>query len=190
MPLSLLSGAAESIAHQDLDFVLDYDCGDELGALCSSFEKMRGVLCENNKAMWRMLEERKLLQASVAHDLRNPIAIVGGYAEYLKKGLETGEMNREKILHIVENMDLAAKRLEQYTESVGQLNKSEERVLKKAACKSDRGHLSSGRKPGNFPEDHGGTASGRDSGGRNPAAPGAGEHCGKCPALCPEGDRI
>ena len=131
VPLSLLSGAAESIAHQDLDFVLDYDCGDELGALCSSFEKMRGVLCENNKAMWRMLEERKLLQASVAHDLRNPIAIVGGYAEYLKKGLETGEMNREKILHIVENMDLAAKRLEQYTESVGQLNKSEERVLKK-----------------------------------------------------------
>ena len=35
--------------------------------------------------MWSMLEERRVLQASVAHDLRNPIAIMTGYVEYKSK---------------------------------------------------------------------------------------------------------
>ena len=127
----LLSGAAGNIAGQNLDFVLEYECKDELGALCSTFENMRRALYENNKAMWRMLEERKLLQASVAHDLRNPIAIIGGYAEYLKNGLTAGEMGREKILHIAGNLEMASKRLARYTESVGVLNQSEEAAMEK-----------------------------------------------------------
>ncbi|GFI64465.1 sensor histidine kinase CssS [Lachnospiraceae bacterium] len=130
-PLLLLSGAAGNIAGQNLDFVLEYECKDELGALCSTFENMRRALYENNKAMWRMLEERKLLQASVAHDLRNPIAIIGGYTEYLKNGLTAGEMGREKILHIAENLEMASKRLARYTESVGVLNQSEEAAMEK-----------------------------------------------------------
>lgn len=127
-PLELLQGAADRIAGQDLDFEISYDRGDEMGGLCRSFEAMRSALEKNYKAMWEMLEERRLLQASVAHDLRNPIAIIQGYTEYLGDGLEKGEMSREKLGRIVKNLGMAAKRLESYTESVRMLNRSEEIV--------------------------------------------------------------
>lgn len=125
-PLAVLTNAAEQIAGQNLDFEISYSCNDEMGDLCRSFEVMRTELYENYKTMWNMLEERRLMQASVAHDLRNPIAIIKGYAEYLEKGLEKGKMSREKTSHIAQNMGAAAKRLEQYTESVRFLNQSEE----------------------------------------------------------------
>lgn len=125
-PLAVLTNAAEQIAGQNLDFEIRYSCDDEMGDLCRSFEVMRTELHENYKTMWNMLEERRLMQASVAHDLRNPIAIIKGYAEYLEKGLKKGKMSREKTSHIAQNMGAAAKRLEQYTESVRFLNQSEE----------------------------------------------------------------
>ncbi len=125
-PLAILTGAAKQIAGQNLDFEIAYDCQDEMGELCRSFEDMRAALRENNKAMWEMLEERRLVQASVAHDLRNPITILEGYAEYLETGLKNGGMEKEKIARIARNMGVAAKRLEQYTESVRLFNQSEE----------------------------------------------------------------
>lgn len=129
VPLSVLADAAKQIAGQSLDFEIVYPCRDEMGELCRSFEDMRMTLCENNKAMWSMLEERRLMQASVAHDLRNPIAIIEGYTEYLEKGLKSGEMSREKTARITHNLGTAAKRLEQYTESVRLLNQTEETQL-------------------------------------------------------------
>lgn len=125
-PLELLSHATGQIASQNLDFTLDYDCNDEMGMLCHSFEKMREALYENNKTMWEMLEERRIMQASVAHDLRNPIAIIQGYTEYLQSALENGRINHKKLCHIIQNLNQSAKRLEQYTESIRILNCLEE----------------------------------------------------------------
>lgn len=121
-PLELLANAAAQISEQNLDFKIAYPCDDEMGNLCRSFEVMRAALYENYKAMWNLFEERRLMQASVAHDLRNPIAIIEGYAEYLEKG----ELSQEKTTRIAQNLGAAAKRLEQYTESVMLLNLSEE----------------------------------------------------------------
>jgi len=137
-PLALLADAAKQIAEQNLDFELAYHCGDEMGELCCSFENMRKALCENNKAMWSMLEERRLMQASIAHDLRNPIAIIEGYAEYLEKGLENGEISREKTTRIAQNLGAAAKRLEQYTESVRLLNQTEETQIERKTVNAEK----------------------------------------------------
>jgi len=137
-PLALLADAAKQIAEQNLDFELAYPCGDEMGELCCSFENMRKALCENNKAMWSMLEERRLMQASIAHDLRNPIAIIEGYAEYLEKGLENGEISREKTTRIAQNLGAAAKRLEQYTESVRLLNQTEETQIERKTVNAEK----------------------------------------------------
>lgn len=128
-PLELLANAAKQISEQNLDFEIVCPCHDEMGDLCRSFENMRAALSENYKTMWNMMEERRLMQASVAHDLRNPIAIIEGYAEYLEKGLKNGEMSREKTTRIAQNLGTAAKRLEQYTESVRLLTQSEETQL-------------------------------------------------------------
>lgn len=115
-PLKLLSNATEQIASKNLDFTLSYDNKDEMGGLCRSFEQMRQVLDENNRALWKMLEERKLLQASVAHDLRNPIAIISGYAEYLQMNLSKESFTRERIATIADHIYLSAGRLKKSTE--------------------------------------------------------------------------
>lgn len=126
IPLNLLSEATKQILEQNLDFSLQYDCADEMGVLCRSFEQMRLTLYENYREMWIMLEERKLLQASIAHDLRNPIAIIEGYTEYLQINLKKRNLSEKRILEITEKLNLAVKRLENYTESVRTLNQMED----------------------------------------------------------------
>lgn len=125
-PLKLLSKATEQIADRNLDFCLSYGAGDEMGRLCRSFEQMRQALDENNRELWKMIEERKMMQASIAHDLRNPIAIIKGYAEYLQMNLQTGRLTTERTKQIVANVDKAAKRLERYTESIRAIDRLDE----------------------------------------------------------------
>lgn len=137
-PLELLGEATEKIAGQDLDFTIDYKYSDEMGQLSRSFERMRQTLRENNRAMWEMLEERRLLQASVAHDLRNPIAIIQGYTEYLEGCFARGKVENDKLGRIVSSLNLASKRLSGYTDSVGRLNQWEDAVLCKKPVMASR----------------------------------------------------
>ena len=129
VPLNLLSDATKQISDRDLDFHLQYENEDEMGILCGSFEQMRQTLRENYREMWNLLEERRLLQASIAHDLRNPIAVIEGYTEYLQMNLAKGKLNNQRVLKIAENLNLAARRLEHYTESVRTLNQMEQVVF-------------------------------------------------------------
>lgn len=126
VPIRILMEATENIVNQNLDFSVEYDCEDEMGILCTSFEKMREALYENNRKLWGMIEERKMLQASVAHDLRNPIAIIQGYTEYMQLNLSEGKIGREQMENIVSNLSASAKRLEQYTNSIRDINHLEE----------------------------------------------------------------
>lgn len=125
-PILLLSSAAEQIARQNLDFRISYKSGDEMEALCTSFEQMRRTLRENNRKLWEMVEERRRLQSSVAHDLRNPIAIIRGYAQYLQMQLSRDEINREKIDDLADNILETSRRLERYTDSLRTISRLEE----------------------------------------------------------------
>lgn len=61
-PLVLLEDSAMRIGNQDLNFRIDYRINDEMGQLCTAFEKMREQLWENNKAMWKAIEESAALR--------------------------------------------------------------------------------------------------------------------------------
>ena len=87
IPILQLQNGMRRIQENDLDFRIEYHNHDELGQLCHSMEKMRTELCHNNKVLWEMLEQRKLLNASVAHDLRTPITVLKGYLDYLQKNI-------------------------------------------------------------------------------------------------------
>lgn len=128
-PISLLNNATERISEQDLDFEISYDENNELGKLCGSFEKMRKALAENNEQMWQMLEERRQLQASVAHDLRNPIAIIKGHAEYLR--MNYARLSEEKAMSLTDNIGDAAERLSHYTESIREINRLEDLKIRR-----------------------------------------------------------
>lgn len=136
-PLQTLGNATEQIAKQDLDFSIVADRTDEMGRLCESFESMRQGLHQANKEVWLMLEQRQKLLSSIAHDLRNPIAVIKGYTEYLQINLSKGEMEPEQIAMIADNLAFGAARLERYTESVRNVNQLEALELNRTTCNID-----------------------------------------------------
>ena len=131
-PIQALADATKHIREQDLDFTVACDSQDELGRLCGAFEEMRQALYENNRQLWGMLEEQRVLQASVAHDLRNPIAILKGYVEYMGQCLAAGNLNEEKLRRTLSNLEVTSKRLERYTDYIRDLNTIEETELQYA----------------------------------------------------------
>jgi len=100
-PIEILNRASEKIAGRDLEFHINYDSKDEMGRLCSSFETMRASLEENNREMWRSMEERKRLNAAFSHDLRTPLTVIRGYSDFLKSYLPEGKISQEKLIAAV-----------------------------------------------------------------------------------------
>lgn len=117
-PFYFLNQGIAHIEQGDLDFSLEYSGQDELGNLCRAFETMRQKVLENNTEMWNMVEERKKLNASVAHDLRTPITVIKGYSEYLIRNLQKDTLSQKNVVEILSYIQNAAERLEAYADSV------------------------------------------------------------------------
>lgn len=117
-PFYLLNQGIAHIEQGDLEFSLDYPGRDELGNLCRAFETMRQKVLENNTEMWNMVDERKKLNASVAHDLRTPITVIKGYSEYLIRNLKNDTVSLNHMEEILSYIQNAAGRLEAYADSV------------------------------------------------------------------------
>lgn len=124
-PFYLLEQGILHIKQGDLDFSLEYSKQDELGRLCGAFETMRQEIVKNNTEMWNMVDERKKLNASVAHDLRTPITVMKGYSEYLKQNLSKGSLSQEDMKEILSYIENAAGRLEAYADSVHNIHRLE-----------------------------------------------------------------
>lgn len=131
MPIIQLQNGVERIQQNDLDFHIEYDGNDELGQLCGSMEKMRRELRQNRKALWESLEQRKLLNASVAHDLRTPLTVLRGYLDYLKKNIPKNKLTEDELMDTVISMQGAVIRMEQYVECVRDIEKVESIEIKK-----------------------------------------------------------
>ena len=130
-PITQLQNGVERIQEDNLDFHIEYDGDDELGRLCCSMEKMRRELRQKHKALWESLEQRKLLNASVAHDLRTPITVLKGYLDYLEKNIPQDKLTEDMLLGTVSSMQGAVNRLELYVESVRDIEKIENIEIEK-----------------------------------------------------------
>ena len=130
-PITQLQNGVERIQEDNLDFHIEYDGDDELGRLCCSMEKMRGELRQKHKALWESLEQRKLLNASVSHDLRTPITVLKGYLDYLEKNIPQDKLAEDMLLDTVSSMQGAVNRLELYVESVRDIEKIENIEIEK-----------------------------------------------------------
>lgn len=130
-PITQLQNGVERIQEDNLDFHIEYDGDDELGRLCCSMEKMRRELRQKHKALWESLEQRKLLNASAAHDLRTPITVLKGYLDYLEKNIPQDKLTEDMLLDTVSSMQGAVNRLELYVESVRDIEKIENIEIEK-----------------------------------------------------------
>lgn len=125
VPITQLQNGVEKIQEDNLDFHIEYNEDDELGQLCCSMEKMRNELWQKQKALWESLEQRKLLNASVAHDIRTPITVLKGYLDYLEKMIPQDKLTEDMLLDTVSAMQGAVNRLEQYVDCVRDVEKME-----------------------------------------------------------------
>ena len=131
VPIAQLQNGVEKIQKNNLDFHIEYNEDDELGQLCCSMEKMRSELRQKQKALWESLEQRKLLNASVAHDIRTPITVLKGYLDYLEETIPQDKLTEDMLLDTVSSMQGAVTRLEQYVDCVRDVEKIENIEIEK-----------------------------------------------------------
>ncbi len=79
-PLRDLISATHAMAQGKLDQRVPVRSGDELGELAQAFNKMSSDVHSANQA-------RRQMTADIAHDLRNPLTVIGGYLEGLRDGI-------------------------------------------------------------------------------------------------------
>ncbi len=125
-PVRILMDAADQIADNSLDFSVACPKKNELGLLCEAFEKMRSALYRNNQELWRLLEERKNVNAAFSHDIRTPITVLKGYRDLLEKYIPGGDVPEEKIMEILKRMGGQIDRLENYAQKMNALQKLED----------------------------------------------------------------
>lgn len=126
-PIEILNAASEKIAENDLGFTVEVPCGNELGRLCESFEKMRAALLELNREHWAQMEERRRLNAAFAHDLRTPLTVLRGRTSLLEAELPPGS----EAAADVGVMKTHIERLVRYADAMSNLQRMEDVEVKR-----------------------------------------------------------
>ncbi len=79
-PIRALTTAIRAMAQGDLKQHVQVRTKDELGELAAAFNQMSADLD-------RLLQARRQMTADIAHDLRNPLTVIGGYVESMQDGV-------------------------------------------------------------------------------------------------------
>lgn len=87
-----LTEATVEIAKGKLGMQVKVRTKDELGELATSFNRM-------SLDLERATQARRQMTADIAHDLRSPLSVIGGYTEALSDGKLPGDPEIYNILH-------------------------------------------------------------------------------------------
>jgi signal transduction histidine kinase len=79
-PVNELTTATRALARGALEQQVPVRSTDELGELAAAFNQMSADLARANQS-------RRQMTADIAHDLRNPLTVIGGYLESLRDGV-------------------------------------------------------------------------------------------------------
>ena len=90
-PVRDLTAATHAMAQGKLEQEVPVRSKDELGELAKAFNQMSADLARANQS-------RRQMTADIAHDLRNPLTVIGGYIESLKDGKLASTPERFSIM--------------------------------------------------------------------------------------------
>jgi signal transduction histidine kinase len=91
-PLRDLTTAIHAMAKGDLKQHVPVKSHDELGELAAAFNQMSADLDRLNLS-------RRQMTADIAHDLRSPLTVIGGYVESMREGVLKPTPERLDIIH-------------------------------------------------------------------------------------------
>lgn len=125
-PFEILKRGTEEIKQNNLDFEMHYENEDEMGELCTSFENMRQELVANKEELWNLIEEQKKINAAFAHDLRTPLTVLKGYADFLYRYIPEGKVSEEKLTGTLKLMTQHLERLTAYSRTMKNIRSFDE----------------------------------------------------------------
>ena len=92
LPLRNLTAAIHAMAKGDLKQHVQVKSRDELGELAAAFNQMSADLVRLNLS-------RRQMTADIAHDLRGPLTVIGGYVESMQDGVLKPTPERLDTIH-------------------------------------------------------------------------------------------
>ena len=95
--------AADNIKEGNLDFHLEAEADDELGALCNSLEDMRMRLKSSAEEKLVYDRESKELISNISHDLKTPITAIKGYVEGIMDGVADTPEKMDRYIRTIYN---------------------------------------------------------------------------------------
>ncbi len=91
-PLRELTTAIHAMSKGDLKQHVSVKSHDEIGELANAFNQMSSDLDRLNRS-------RRQMTADIAHDLRTPLTVIGGYIESMQDGVLKPSHERLEIIH-------------------------------------------------------------------------------------------
>lgn len=117
-PLIQLMNAAEKVKKHELDFILEYEVDDEIGALFSSFREMQEELKNTLRREWENKQKEKDMIGAITHDLNTPLTVIQCSSEILLNGMMD---NREKLIKHLRSIDKNANRATNLLEEIKEI---------------------------------------------------------------------
>ena len=127
----MIGNGIDKISEKELDFKIDYDKNDEMGLLCNAFENMRNELFTNFMEQWRAQEDRRIMNAAFAHDLRTPLTVLNGQTELLLKNIEDDKADKQKILTTLNLLKKHITKMNEYTNKMSAMQRLEDLPIEK-----------------------------------------------------------
>lgn len=116
-PVRRLTAGTRAIAQGELDYKIPVQRKDEIGELSNSFNTMTSELKRAREELERiqahLIHMEKMaslgkLSASVAHELNNPLSGILTYTRLLQKKLNSGNLTRERLQSIHEELSIVS----------------------------------------------------------------------------------